>query len=145
MSLLFLCFSNENMEFMLEHETLMSTVSRTLRDEFKKSLELTLYLLNIFQAYSNFTQFHEFLLTVLDFLLSTLESNRRHYYEDSRARDQALRRPCKGVQAKIDGVYSFSSFYITFFPSIKSIRFSLIRRDGAVYAQGGKETSSYGS
>lgn len=55
MSLLFLCFSNENMEFMLEHETLLGTVSRTLRDDFKKSLELTLYLLNIFQAYSNFT------------------------------------------------------------------------------------------
>lgn len=63
-SLLFLCFSNENMEYMLEHETLFGTVSRTLRDDFKKSLELTLYLLNIFQAYSNFTQFHEFLLTV---------------------------------------------------------------------------------
>ena len=64
MSLLYLCFSNENMEFMLEHETLFGTISRTLRDDFKKSLELTLYLLNIFQAYSNFTQFHEFLLTV---------------------------------------------------------------------------------
>jgi hypothetical protein len=48
MSILFLCFSNENMEFMLEHETLFGTVSRTLRDEFKKSLDLTLYLLNIF-------------------------------------------------------------------------------------------------
>lgn len=65
MALLYLCFSNENMEFMLEHETLMGTISRTLRDDFKKSLELTLYLLNIFQAYSNFTQFHEFLLTVI--------------------------------------------------------------------------------
>ena len=48
MSLLYLCFSNENMEYMLEHETLLGTVSRTLRDDFKKSLELTLYLLNIF-------------------------------------------------------------------------------------------------
>jgi hypothetical protein len=64
MSLLYLCFSNENMEYMLEHETLFGTISRTLRDDYKKSLELTLYLLNIFQAYSNFTQFHEFLLTV---------------------------------------------------------------------------------
>jgi hypothetical protein len=63
MSLLYLCFSNENMEYMLEHETLFGTISRTLRDDYKKSLELTLYLLNIFQAYSNFTQFHEFLLT----------------------------------------------------------------------------------
>jgi hypothetical protein len=48
MALLYLCFSNENMEFMLEHETLLGTISRTLRDDFKKSLELTLYLLNIF-------------------------------------------------------------------------------------------------
>ncbi len=63
MSLLYLCFSNENMEYMLEHETLLGTISRTLRDDYKKSLELTLYLLNIFQAYSNFTQIHEFLLT----------------------------------------------------------------------------------
>ena len=52
------------MEIMLEHETLFGTVSRTLRDDYKKSIELTLYLLNIFQAYSNFTQFHEFLISV---------------------------------------------------------------------------------
>ena len=51
------------MEIMLEHETLFGTVSRTLRDDYKKGVELTLYLLNIFQAYSNFTQFHEFLLS----------------------------------------------------------------------------------
>jgi len=51
------------MEIMLEHETLFGTVSRTLRDDYKKSIELSLYLLNIFQAYSNFTQFHEFLIT----------------------------------------------------------------------------------
>ena len=61
MSLLYLCFNHENMEAMLEHETLFGTVSRTLRDEYKKSIDLTLYLLNIFQAYSNFTQFHEYL------------------------------------------------------------------------------------
>ncbi len=47
-SVLYLCLSNENMEIMLEHETLLGTVSRTLRDDYKKSIELTLYLLNIF-------------------------------------------------------------------------------------------------
>lgn len=47
-SILYLCLSNENMEIMLEHETLFGTVSRTLRDDYKKSIELTLYLLNIF-------------------------------------------------------------------------------------------------
>ena len=51
------------MEIMLDHETLFGTVSRTLRDDFKKSIELSLYLLNIFQAYSNYTQFHQFLLS----------------------------------------------------------------------------------
>lgn len=66
-SILYLCLSNENMEIMLEHETLFGTVSRTLRDDYKKSIELSLYLLNIFQAYSNFTQFHEFLITVSAF------------------------------------------------------------------------------
>ena len=47
-SLLYLCLSNENMEIMLDHETLFGTVSRTLRDDYRKSIELTLYLLNIF-------------------------------------------------------------------------------------------------
>jgi hypothetical protein len=55
MSLLTLCFSHDNMEGMLEHETLFGTVSRTLRDDYKKSIDLTLYLLNFFQAYSNFS------------------------------------------------------------------------------------------
>lgn len=62
-SVLYLCLSSENMEIMLDHETLFGTVSRTLRDDFKKSIELSLYLLNIFQAYSNYTQFHQFLLS----------------------------------------------------------------------------------
>lgn len=48
MSLLYLCFSHENMEIMLDHETLFGTVARTLRDDYKKSIDLTLYLLNIF-------------------------------------------------------------------------------------------------
>lgn len=47
-SILFLCLSSENMVMMLEHDTLLGTVSRTLRDDYKKSIELTLYLLNIF-------------------------------------------------------------------------------------------------
>ena len=61
MQLLYLCYNHGNMEAMLDHETLFGTVSRTLRDDYKKSIDLTLYLLNFFQAYSNFTQFHEYL------------------------------------------------------------------------------------
>ena len=61
-SILFLCFHHENMEYMLQHNQLMGTISRTLRDDFKKNLELSLYLLNVFYAYSNFSQFHPYLL-----------------------------------------------------------------------------------
>jgi hypothetical protein len=50
------------MEFMLEHETLFGTISRTLRDDYKKSIDLTLYLLNMFQAYSNFANFQDILI-----------------------------------------------------------------------------------
>lgn len=71
-SILYLCLSNENMEIMLDHETLFGTVSRTLRDDYKKSIELSLFLLNIFQAYSNFTQFHEFLISVSSSLIPEL-------------------------------------------------------------------------
>ena len=42
-------------------ESLMAIVSRTLRDEYKRSMNLTLYLLYIFYAYSNYSVFHEFI------------------------------------------------------------------------------------
>ena len=48
MELLYLCYIHGNMGAMLDHETLFGTVSRTLRDDYKKSIDLTLYLLNIF-------------------------------------------------------------------------------------------------
>ncbi|CDW81512.1 kinesin-associated protein 3 [Stylonychia lemnae] len=36
--LLYLCFSHENMEFMLENETLFATMARTIRDDFRNSM-----------------------------------------------------------------------------------------------------------
>lgn len=57
-SILYLCFSAENMLDMLEHESLLPAVSRILRDDYKKSLDLSLFLLNVFYAYSHFTDFH---------------------------------------------------------------------------------------
>lgn len=57
-SVLYLCLSIENMEYMINHESLLPVLGRTLSDDHKKSLDLSLYLLNVFYAYSNFTQFH---------------------------------------------------------------------------------------
>jgi uncharacterized protein YPO0396 len=50
------------MEEMIEHESLLPAVSRILRDDYKKSLDLSLYLLNVFYAYSHFTDFHTLLI-----------------------------------------------------------------------------------
>lgn len=60
---LYLCFSHDNMVIMLEHDTLFGVVSRTIRESFKENLDMTLFLLNMFQSYSNFTQFHPYLIT----------------------------------------------------------------------------------
>ena len=46
-SILYLCFSAEYMEEMINHESLLPAVSRILRDDYKKSLDLSLYLLNV--------------------------------------------------------------------------------------------------
>lgn len=61
-SILYLCFSSEHMEEMINHESLLPAVSRILRDDYKKSLDLSLYLLNVFYAYSHFTDFHPLLI-----------------------------------------------------------------------------------
>lgn len=61
-SILYLWFSAENMEEMIEHESLLPAISRILRDDYKKSLDLSLYLLNVFYAYSHFTDFHTLLI-----------------------------------------------------------------------------------
>jgi len=59
---LYLTLSAENMEVMVQHDTLFGLCSRTLKEEFKKSTELSLYLLYAFYAYSSFPEFHTYLL-----------------------------------------------------------------------------------
>ena len=62
-SILYLCFSIENMdEIIRNNESLIGALTRTLREDFKKNLDLSMYLLNIFYAYSNFTEYHAFLV-----------------------------------------------------------------------------------
>ncbi len=43
-------------------ESLLGVLTRTLRDEHKKNLDLTIYLLGTFVAISNYQQFHDLLL-----------------------------------------------------------------------------------
>jgi hypothetical protein len=80
-SFLYLCYSHENMVYMLDHETLFGVISRTLRESFKESLDMTLYLLNVFQSYSNFTDFHQFLMTnqIGDTTLKIIEHETKRY------------------------------------------------------------------
>ena len=62
-SVLYLCFSIENMDDIIRgQDSVIGAMNRTLRDDFKKSLDLSMYLLNVFYAYSNFTEYHPFLI-----------------------------------------------------------------------------------
>lgn len=61
-NIMMLCLLPEGLQEMLEHESLLGVLSRTLKDEHKKSPDLTIYLLGTFLAISNFRQFHPVLV-----------------------------------------------------------------------------------
>jgi hypothetical protein len=63
-SILFLLNEAESIEVILNHESLVGILARTLRDEFKKSIKLGLYLAGIFYVISNFSTLHPALLQV---------------------------------------------------------------------------------
>ena len=57
-NLLYLLNEAESIEVMLNHESLVGILARTLRDEYKKSTDLSLYLAGIFYVISNFSSLH---------------------------------------------------------------------------------------
>ena len=61
-NIMMLCLLPEGLEEMLTHESLLGVLTRTLRDEYKKSPDLTVFLLGTFLAISNYRQFHEILV-----------------------------------------------------------------------------------
>ncbi len=61
--LLYLVQIPENINIICEeHEKLLDVISRTLKDEHKKILELSIYLIYFFYAFSQYQVFHPFLL-----------------------------------------------------------------------------------
>jgi len=60
--ILLLILDFRNLEFLLDHDSLMGTITRTLQEEYKKSTELSVYLLCCFYILSNYDQCHDFLL-----------------------------------------------------------------------------------
>lgn len=57
-NILFLLNEAESIEVMLNHESLVGILGRTMRDEYKKSTDLSLYLAGIFYVISNFSTLH---------------------------------------------------------------------------------------
>ncbi|GLC39950.1 Adenylyl-sulfate kinase (APS kinase), partial [Pleodorina starrii] len=50
--------NTENFETLLSHETLLQTLSRVLREDGKRSIDLCTNIVSVFFSVSNFTQFH---------------------------------------------------------------------------------------
>ena len=61
-NIMMLCLIPGGLEMMFEHESLMGVLTRTLKDEYKKNIDLIIYLLGTFLAISNYCQFHGILL-----------------------------------------------------------------------------------
>ena len=60
-SILYLMTEPANVCHLLEQESLMELLSRTLREEYKKNMELSIYLLCVFFTYSSYSEFHPML------------------------------------------------------------------------------------
>jgi len=66
-NILYLIRNPQNMIDIIQNEensTVLGTLARTLRDEQKKSMELTLYLLAFFETYSYYYQLHPYILNL---------------------------------------------------------------------------------
>ncbi|GBG31044.1 Kinesin-associated protein 3 [Hondaea fermentalgiana] len=50
-----------NLEDLSENEALLGALSRTLREDARRKMELSLHIMNIFCAFSTFSQFHQYL------------------------------------------------------------------------------------
>ena len=64
-NILYLLNEAESIEVILNHESLLGILARTLRDEYKKSTDLSLYLAGIFYVISSFSTLHLALSQVL--------------------------------------------------------------------------------
>jgi hypothetical protein len=60
-SILFLMTEPANICNLLDQESLIELLSRTLREEYKKNMELSIYLLCVFFTYSSYAEFHPIL------------------------------------------------------------------------------------
>ena len=103
-SILYLCFSVENMdEIIRNNESLIGALTRTLRENYKKNLDLTMYLLNIFYAYSNFTEYHPFLvqnckigdtcIIIIEYEIKRYKTRVKEYMTKQKILQRALKSP----------------------------------------------------
>ncbi|MEW5306391.1 MAG: hypothetical protein WDW36_008859 [Sanguina aurantia] len=56
--------NTENFAKLLSHETLLQTLARVLKEESKRSIDLTINIVSVFFSVSNFTQFHGLVMSL---------------------------------------------------------------------------------
>ena len=62
--ILYLLHEADYLEVIVSHESLLGILARTLRDEYRKSVDLSIYLSGIFCVLSTYTNVHPVLLQV---------------------------------------------------------------------------------
>ena len=84
--LLYLMHEAESLEVMISHESLVGILARTLRDEYKKNAELSVYLSAFFFVISTYSQLHPILIQnqIGDTTMKIIELNIDRYEERKR-------------------------------------------------------------
>mmetsp|Transcript_39500 Transcript_39500/g.35276 ORF Transcript_39500/g.35276 Transcript_39500/m.35276 type:complete len:138 (-) Transcript_39500:1607-2020(-) len=102
--ILLLSLDYNNLEFMLNHDSLMGTLSRTLQDEHKKSLEMSIAILSTFYYLSNYEEFHDLLMNnktgdttmkIIEYQIQRFDLRINEYHAKERAVQALQREPAK--------------------------------------------------
>jgi hypothetical protein len=69
------------LEHLPTHYSLFGVLARTMRDEFRTDMELSIYIGSVFYIYSSFSDFHQYLLQnqVGDTCMKTIEYHIKRY------------------------------------------------------------------
>jgi len=95
--ILLLILDFRNLEYLLDHDSLMGTVTRVLQEEYKKSMELSIYLLCCFYILSNYQANHEFLLQnktgdttmkIIEYQIHRFDIRMQDYFEKDKQIDE---------------------------------------------------------
>ena len=81
-----------NLEVLIQNESLLASLSRTLKEEYKKNMDLTINIMHIFFSFSTFSQMHPVLVNyrIGDVCMRVMDLEKKRYAMRIAVRDACL-------------------------------------------------------